>query len=149
MTPLDYRLSAATQFRLLSSMCSSMREVIERLHDAFLTQQIVTRFALSPATFEQEVEALLDKFARFRDMALPPSLSTYVAIITSRLGGSHSTWNFFTYHQMIQGSDIYLEQNTLYPRRDNVSYQGVSLLLWHLFLLSTDKSRSWEKSVGL
>ncbi|UJR12163.1 hypothetical protein I4U23_016340 [Adineta vaga] len=120
MTPLDFRLTAAAQFRLLGTMCSLMEATMEGLKEVFLTKEIVTKNTLSFVSLNKEADALIDKFQVFRDMSLVPDAASQVTIkfiLTSR---HHPALNFNSYQQMAPSSTLYQQQDTCYPIRDDI-----------------------------
>ena len=125
-SPLDFRLTAALQFRALSLMCSLSAVSIENVKSAFITEQLVSTRALSSSYFKDQADALLNKF----EVAMELKVTAYdgalliVQIITAAM-----LYSAFQTNRLIKGvpgHDVDTSVGNCYPLHDNVNLNSVS-----------------------
>lgn len=129
ITPLDFRLTAASQFRLLAVMCSDQTALMEDTQTRFQNGQFFTPNVLTESSFHATMDALLDKFRIKMDSEITTNTAaelvmlvieqsqTQSALQTNALQFAVPSWHSF--YPVVMAS---------YPSNDAVSMTNVSLL---------------------
>jgi hypothetical protein len=126
MTPLDFRLTAASVFRLIASQCRYFKESISITRDVLSSERLVSSQALSEAAFDGQVRALQEKFIAHLLAAAVSSYFGKMAMIAVRMGGYTSAIGTNSFLMSLPGSNKYEFLNNIYPIHDNVTSINVS-----------------------
>lgn len=132
LTPLDFRLSAASQFRMLADMCLLSALSITTFQSGFAVEQLVSARLLSYPSFDEQVKALVNKFHALMNTRVTPQFGVeiFMRIIgTARVYSALHTNGFIT---SIPGSNEYSIIDAFYPLRDDANYSSVSFDLLEL-----------------
>ena len=128
LAPLDFRLTAAAQFRLLKAICSLATEGVNFLRKISLEYSLVNAKIISRESLDSQTGAVVAKFNALVQSSL---LSTrapqfiMLAIMQSRIDSAVHTNAF---HFSVPGSNRYESISNFYPRYDNASYDNVSCI---------------------
>lgn len=128
LTPLDFRLSAASQFRFMLIACNLSTVSITNLQNQFAQDQLVSAEILSPTSFKDHFTALTNKFFAMMDMKVSPSFACNLVMTIIIQAIIHSAINTDAFTTSIPGSNQYNTISNFYPLHDNVNYSGVSIL---------------------
>ncbi|CAF4927028.1 unnamed protein product, partial [Rotaria sp. Silwood1] len=133
MTPLDFRVTAAAQFRLFAAACSISSMSINNLNKIYGQEQLVNTRILSPISLHNQANALIDKFKAMMQEQITPLRGTqFVHFIISQ-DGSNSAVHTNSFLTSIPGSNKFEAITNFYPKRDNAVYSSVSLYTKYLF----------------
>ena len=127
-TPLDFRLTAALQFRLLSLVCWLSHQTITDQHDEFFKGQLITGRVLSPGSFADETDALIKKFFASMDMAVPANTATQLVMLVLSQSRIDSALDTDAFQSSVPGSNDYRRTTNFYPKYDNATFVNVSAL---------------------
>lgn len=126
LTPLDFRLSAAAQFRTLAYICAFSATSITNYQIEFAMEQLVSARVLPQASFEEQVNVLVTKFHALMYTRVIPKFGVELimrVIDQARIYSALHTNGFTT---SIPGSNEYPVIDGFYPLRDDVNYTTVS-----------------------
>lgn len=127
-TPLDFRLTAAVQFRLLEMFCSLMKVTMEDLQSEFLAGQLVTKQAIPLTSLDDQVSVVIKKFETFKQMSFPPVDAGYVVMAISRLSPHYSALHTNKFRLVAPELNYYFESTAFYPTNDHAIFDDVSVL---------------------
>ena len=127
-TPLDFRLTAALQFRLLSLVCWLSRQTITDQDDEFFKGQLIIGRVLSPSSFADETDALIKKFFASMQKALPANTATQLVMLVLSQSHIDSALGTDAYLSSEPGSNVYRSASNFYPKNDNATFVNVSAL---------------------
>lgn len=125
-TPLDFRLTAAAQFRLLDMLCSLMKVTVEDLQAEFLTDQLVTEKAISFTSLNDQGNVIIEKFETFKQMTFPPMDANFLVMSIIRLSPFRSALHTNKFHLLAPDPYYFFEYYALYPTNDHAIYHDVS-----------------------
>lgn len=133
ITPLDFRLTAAAQFRLLAAICDVTGQIVHETANEFLYGKLVNATVLSRADFIIQADVIINKFYAALDMAIKPSYSSYLVMLLFDQSSIQSAIHTDGFTSTVPGSNEYTIVSNFYPRHDNASFNNVSLLklVWH------------------
>ena len=126
LTPLDFRLTAAAQFRLLKAMCSLAEEGVDFFQKVTLGGSVASGTTMSRRFLNSQINTLFAKFNASVQASLLSSrapLFIMVVIMQSLISSAVHTDAF---HFSKIGSNQYEIINNFYPLHDNSSYNNVS-----------------------
>jgi hypothetical protein len=126
LTPLDFRLTAAAQFRLLSTMCSLSSNSIIKVQSGFFTEQLVNPRAASLTSFSDQANALTKKFYASLDTQLTGSHGAQLFMTTIDTSAFFSALYTNQFETSVPGSGVYHAVPNGYPLYDNVTFNSVS-----------------------
>jgi hypothetical protein len=126
MTPLDFRLTASSVFRLIASQCRFFKESVSILRDVVSSERLVSSHALSEAAFNGQIKAIHDKFIAHMFAASISSNFGKLAMVGMRLGGFPSAIGTNSFLMSLPGSNKYKFLNNIYPIHENVTSINVS-----------------------
>lgn len=125
-TPLDFRLTAAAQFRLLGMLCSLMKVTVEDLQAEFLTSQLVTERVISFNSLNDQAKIFIDKFETFKLMAFPPVDASNLVMFALRLSPLHSALHTNKFRSIAPDPYFFFESSAFYPTNDHAIFDAVS-----------------------
>lgn len=126
LTPLDFRYTAAAQFRFVVVACNFSNVSITNRQNKFAQDQLVSTRILSPTSFNDNVGALSKQFFALMDMDVSPSFSTELFATVIVQGAIHSAFNTEAFTTSVPGSNQYNITMNFYPLYDNANYTNVS-----------------------
>ena len=126
LTPLDFRLTAASQFRLLKAMCSITADGVNFLRKTSLGYSLISGKTMSRLTLNTQMDAVVEIFNGFVQTSLLSSRAPQLIMTTIKQSVINSAVNTDAFHLSVPGSDQYEVVNNFYPRYDNASYNNVS-----------------------
>lgn len=127
ITPLDFRLTAAAQFRLLAAMCNiSATSVNETVYE-FLYGKLVNATVLSRTAFMIQADYLINKFYAALDLVLRPNYASHLVMLVFEESSIQSAIHTNGFTSTIPGSNKYNITSNFYPRHDNASFSNVSI----------------------
>ena len=129
-TPLDFRLGAASQFRLLALMCSFSTAKVSDLLKNFLKGHLLSSVALSSDRFEEQASILVDKFHTAKATGISAGRSFRLIMLLIGQGRLESALRTDAVIFNIPGSSQFAYNTNFYPRHDNATFSGVSSLRW-------------------
>ena len=125
-TPLDFRLTAAAQFRLLSLICWISQQTINDNRNAFLKQQFINARVLSPISLADEANVLFEKFFTTMKLLLTADISVKIGIAILIQGRIYSAIPTEVFLLGIPESNQYERINNFYPVHSNITFDNVS-----------------------
>lgn len=128
MSPLDFRLTATIQFRLLRALCSVMKQILEGARAVFLSGRFINEQALTLAAFDNQADILINQFQVFKTKTFEPFEATEHAMIAIRQTRLHSALHTNSFHGINPDPYYFYEQNNFYPRYDNATFDNVSFI---------------------
>jgi hypothetical protein len=128
LTPLDFRLTAAAQFRLLKAMCAITTRGVNFLRKTSLEYLLVNGKTISRQSVTAQMEITIRRFNALVEMLLLSSRAPQLIIVAIRQARINSAVHTDAFHLSVPGSDHYEAISNFYPRYDNVSYNNVSSL---------------------
>ena len=141
-TPLDFRLTAAAQFRLLEMLCSLMKVTMEDLQAEFLTGQLVTERAISFTSLNDQAKVSIEKFETFKLMTFPPVEASALVMLTIRMGPLHSALHTNKFHLVAPDPYYFFESDAFYPLNDHAIFDAVSFYTKGFRFISVDHKRN-------
>jgi hypothetical protein len=126
LTPLDFRLIAASVFRLIAVQCDFFKTSVDFVRDTLSSERLVSSQALSEAAFDGQIKTIRDKFTVHIAGALLSSHYSELIILIMRLSGIASGLQTNTFLKSVPRSNKYEFLNNLYPINDNVTSIEVS-----------------------
>jgi hypothetical protein len=126
LTPLDFRLTAAAQFRVLKALCSLVTEGVNILQYFTIGSSTVNTETSSRLSLNSELNSLVAQFNGLSQTLLLSNRAPQfimMAIMRSQINSAVNT-NAFLLN--VPGSDQYETINNFYPLYDNASYNNVS-----------------------
>lgn len=128
LTPLDFRLTAAAQFRLLAMFCQISQQTITDNYHEFIKAPFISAQVLSLNSFSEEANALINRFYKTMELGLTAAAATQ--LITFALGQSqlYPAIHTDTFDLAVPGSNQFQTISNFYPNHDNVTFTAVSLL---------------------
>lgn len=126
LTPLDFRLAAAAQFRLLSAMCCISQQTINDNINGFIKQQFISARVLSPISLADEANALFEKFFATMKLFLTADITSKVIMTMFTQSRIYSAIPTEAFLIGIPESNQYERINTFYPARNNITFDNVS-----------------------
>ena len=127
LTPLDFRLTAAAQFRLLSTMCSLSRSSIIKAQSGFSTKQLANPRASSLTSFSDQANALIKKFYATMNMQVTGTHGAQLFMTTIDTSAFYSALYTNQFETSVPGSGVYHAVPNGYPLHDNVTFNSVSV----------------------
>ena len=122
LTPLDFRLTAAAQFRLLAIFCWISQQTITDNYYEFIKGQFASARVLSPNSFSEEADALINKFYKTMEVGLTAVTATRLVTFVLTQSQLYSAINTDAFQLSVAGSNQYQTINNFYPNRDNVTF---------------------------
>lgn len=141
-TPLDFRTTAAVQFRLLEMFCSLMKVTMEDLGAEFLSGQLVTERAISSKSLNDQGMILTDNFKTFIQMTFPPVEASYLVMLLVRLSPLQSALHTNKVRSLIRDPYYFYEGDAYYPLNDHAIFNAVSFCEKVLGFISVDHKRN-------
>lgn len=122
MTPLDFRLTAATQFRLLALLCSTVATAINDSRRGFDKDRLITSHVISRSVFQAELDKLVFQFQAEMLLDIKTSRIAQLTMLIIEQSRMKSALHTNTLEYTIPGvySD-YVVVNTFYPLHDDAS----------------------------
>lgn len=127
-TPLDFRLTAAAQFRLLEMICSLMKVTVEDLQAEFLAGQLLTKQAISSMSLDDQASVLIEKFKTFKQTSFPPVDASLLVMTIIRLSPHYSALHTNKFRSVAPEPYYYFEYDAFYPLNDHAIFDDVSAL---------------------
>lgn len=90
MTPLDFRLTAAAQFRLLAMMCSDQTNMMDNTESSFGAGDLITPVVLFESSFNAQADALKNKFQAAMEFATTTNLAVNLIMLVIEQSQIHS-----------------------------------------------------------
>lgn len=128
LTPLDFRLTAAAQFRLLKAMCSSITEGVDYMQETFLGSTVDTSKIMSRVSLNAEMDVAIAQFIEMVRTGVISNRGVQFVMMIIRLARINSAVHTDAFHFGVPGSDHYEAISTFYPLYDNATYNNVSYL---------------------
>jgi hypothetical protein len=125
-TPLDFRLTASAQFRLLATLCSILIKSVDTLQVNFLAGQLVSTQVMSQASFYSQANVLLEKFNVQFSFWLTSTHAAELLMLMIRVSVINSVVHTNAFQMSTPGSNQYQIVNNFYPLNDNASFSKVS-----------------------
>ncbi|UJR34695.1 hypothetical protein I4U23_027472 [Adineta vaga] len=122
ITPLDFRLTAAVQFRLLSLFCTSSMSMINEIRNDFINGKVVNVQLLSHVSFDTQIKSIVDKFYATLSMSITPSNAADMIMLTIINSGIQSAIHNNGFTLSIPGSNQYQTVPNFYPRYSNATF---------------------------
>ena len=126
LTPLDVRLIAAAQFRLLKAMCSVTTDGVNFLQKFSFGSPLVSGKTMSRESLNSQMDAAVAKFNSFVEMSLLSSRAPQLIMMAIMQARINSAVHTDAFHFSIPGTHQYEAISNFYPRYDNASYNNVS-----------------------
>ncbi|CAF3290167.1 unnamed protein product [Rotaria sp. Silwood2] len=120
MTPLDFRVTAAAQFRLFAAACSISSMSINNLNKIYSQEQLVNTRVLSPISLHDQANALIDKFKAMMQVQITPLRGIQFLHFIISQDGSNSAAHTNTFLTSVPGSNKFEAITNFYPKHDNV-----------------------------
>lgn len=125
-TPLDFRATAAAQFRMLAATCKFMLSVVNETIGSFLFDQLVGTWLIPMDLFVIQAKTLIDKLYTQLEVALASSrpisfFASFLAVI-----GIESAMHTNAFRLLKPGTNQTQIIVNYYPLRDNASFNNVS-----------------------
>jgi hypothetical protein len=127
LTPLDFRLSAAAQFRLLAHICFFSEQMITKSLELYLTTALVSSQVIANTSFNDQADAMIDKFYKEIKLQTEPSEAFKLVMLILFLSRIPSAMNIDAFTLGIPGLDQYTTIPNFYPLDDNATFSNVSL----------------------
>ena len=126
LTPLDFRLTAAAQFRLLKAMCSMTTDGVNFLEKNTLIYALVSGKTMSRQSIDSQLNTAVAKLNALIEMSLLSSRAPQLIMLIIKQARINSALHTDAFHFSVPGSDQYEAVSNFYPRHDNASYNNVS-----------------------
>lgn len=126
LTPLDFRLTAAAQFRLLKAMCSLTTDGVKFFREYSLGDSVTNAKTISRLSLNSQKDALIARINALVQMSLLSSRAPQFVMIIITQSRITSAVHTDAFHLNMPGSDQYEAVGNFYPRYDNASYNNVS-----------------------
>jgi hypothetical protein len=126
LTPLDFRASAAAQFRLLRMICWVGSALISNEYAEFIQGQFVTDRVLQPSSFAEEADALIKKFAVAIKLAVNADRSVNIIMFVIMQSHLHPAIGTDAIQLSQPGSNVSEQIINFYPQRENATIINVS-----------------------
>ena len=126
LSPLDFRLTAAAQFRLHKTLCSLTADGIELFRQTSLDYSFISTKVVSRHSLGAEMDAVVTKFNALIQTTALSSQGFQFLTIFIMLSRAISAVHTNAFRLSIPESDQYEIINNFYPRYDNASYDNVS-----------------------
>ena len=134
LTPLDIRLSIASQFRFLSLMCYVSKIITEQTRDGIIKEKLVSNHLLSNSSFDVQMDALLKRLFAALEMYITPSQSFKMFIAVLAQSRIHSAIHADAFTTSAPNINQYSIISNFYPLTDNASFHNVYIFLFlHFF----------------
>ena len=127
LSPLDIRLTAAAQFRLLALMCNFTQTTIGDAINVFLQEEIVNAHVIARPSFEIQTESLFSELNSRLDWSLRSQRVVQIVMFLVKQNNIHTAVNTNAFHLSVPGSNIYQSIDNYYPLNDNASFTQVSI----------------------
>ena len=127
LTPLDFRLVAAAQFRLLAFMCSAMMTQIKELWGFFTAEQLLNSEAMSVASVKLQADAFFHRFKEFAQYSQANANTYDMVVIVAKLSHIPSAVHTNAFQLVKPRSDHSHLVDNFYPMNNNASFTQVSL----------------------
>jgi hypothetical protein len=127
ITPLDFRLTAAAQFRLLASYCHISKLMIDETQVDFLNGKLVSSHMLSKDSFEKRIQTIVNKFYATLAMSIEPADAAQLTRLTLTQSHIQSAVHTDALTLAVPGSNQYTVVPNFYPLDDSASFTDVSL----------------------
>lgn len=125
MTPLDFRLTAALQFRLLAYMCSNTRLQVNQLVASNLVSQQVSARALSQTDLTIESDVLQAQIQTEIQNTNVGSIGVQNLMLIVQQSHVYPIFNTNAFRFNVPGSEQYDMLQTFYPRHRNARFSNV------------------------
>ena len=125
-TPLDFRLTAAAQFRLLSATCSLAVEGLALVTAVFRDGRFNNDKIMSRQALNNTLHGIVIKFNALIDSALLSNRAPEFIIAAIKLSGISSAVHTNTFQISVPGSNTYETVDNFYPLHENASLTNVS-----------------------
>ena len=126
LSPLDFRLTAAAQFRLLKAICLVTTDGVNFLEKASLMYSLVSGKTMSHQSVDYQMDAAVSKFKALVEMSFLSTRAPQIIMMTVMRSHLNSAVNTNAFHFSVPGTDQHDAIRNFYPRYDNVSYNNVS-----------------------
>lgn len=126
LTPLDFRLTAAAQFRLLKAMCSGTLEGVNYLLQTTLEGEIAATKSMSRLSLNSQLDAVVATYNGFVQTSLLSNRALQFIMTVIMLARINSAVHTDAFHFSMPGSDQYEAISNFYPLYDNATYNNVS-----------------------
>lgn len=135
-TPLDFRLTAAAQFRYLSILCSVLIQSVESLKGEFLASNLISTRVLSQISLNAQVNGIFQKFNTQFSFWMTSTRGPEIIILIIRQLSVYSTVYTNGFQILVPGSNQSQTVNGFYPLHDNASFNKVTAYVSELFYIS-------------
>ena len=128
LSPLDFRLTAAAQFRLLQAIYSGAAAGVDYFRNSSLQDSLISSKTISRQSLSSQADAVIKTFnALVRTASLTNSSIEFIMMVVRNTRITSAVYtNIF--HLSMPESDQYEIIHNFYPRYDNASYNNVSSL---------------------
>ena len=128
LSPLDFRLIAAAQFRQLKAMCTVAAEGVDLFRGLLIGYSMTNRKTMSREMINSQMATAVSTFNVFIQTSLLSDRGPQFLIMFPRLRGAISAVRTNAFYLSISDSDQYQYEsiNNFYPLYDNASYDNVS-----------------------
>ena len=126
LTPLDFRITAAVQFRILKALCSGIADGVDLFQTLSLDYSLISTRTVSRQTLNLQTDAVIAKFnALVQTSSIAnsgPQFLTMLTMLARLISAAHTN----AFELSIPSSGQYEAINNFYPHHDNASYNNVS-----------------------
>ncbi|CAF1361513.1 unnamed protein product [Rotaria magnacalcarata] len=126
ITPLNSRVSAAGQFRILALTCLVSVASIENLNTIYKQEQFVSTRVLSSTSLCSQANAIIGKFDALMATKVTPSSGMQLLEFILSTNGEHSALHTNLILTSMPGSQSFEIVDNFYPKYDNATYSSVS-----------------------
>lgn len=135
LSPLDFRVTAATQFRLLALMCSDQASTFDDTQNHFKLKFFITSHVLSESSFNAEIDVLMDKFLTNIESDITTDTAAKLVMLVIEQSQIRSSMHTNVFEFAVPSWNSYYPMiMTSYPLKDQNSFDNVSS--FHLSIVS-------------
>jgi len=127
ITPLDFRLTAAAQFRMLALMCTSSMKMVDQIKGSFINGKLVSAQLLSRNSFDDQIKAIVNKFSATLAMSVKPDNAAQRIMLATTQSLIYSAIQIDAFEIWEPGSNQPRTVSNFYPRYDYSSFTNVNL----------------------
>lgn len=129
LTPLDFRLTAATQFRLLALMCSDQARATDDTQNRFQSGEILSSNVMTEESFNARIDALVSAFQAKLDSEFTSNSATRLVMLVIEQSQIQSAVHTNALQFAVPGlNTFYPVVMVSYPLKNNDPENNVSCL---------------------
>ena len=126
LTPLDFRRTAAAQFRLLKALCFGTNSAIDFFLQASPDHSLISTTVPSRQTINSQSDGIVRNINALVQASFLSNRGLEILMMMIVQARVISAVNTNAFHLSVPGSDQYETISNFYPRYDNASYDNVS-----------------------